>query len=81
MKFKCEIVCNSLQEKLLGLMSLPTKEQFEDLKKKRKQDMERKRIMERQVRGVQAGGTSHCGLEVSEAEASVAPRRFCEGLQ
>lgn len=38
-----------VQEKLLGLMSLPTKEQFEDLKKKRKQEMERKRIMERQV--------------------------------
>lgn len=31
-------------------MSLPTKEQFEELKKKRKQEMERKRILERQVR-------------------------------
>lgn len=30
-------------------MSLPTKEQFEELKKKRKQEMERKRILERQV--------------------------------
>uniref|UniRef100_A0A8D1XY13 Rabenosyn, RAB effector n=2 Tax=Sus scrofa TaxID=9823 RepID=A0A8D1XY13_PIG len=38
-----------VQEKLLGLMSLPTKEQFEELKKKRKQEMERKRILERQA--------------------------------
>ncbi|XP_076972565.1 rabenosyn-5 isoform X2 [Tamandua tetradactyla] len=38
-----------VQEKLLGLMSLPTKEKFEELKKKRKQEMERKRIMERQA--------------------------------
>ncbi|XP_047390754.1 rabenosyn-5 isoform X1 [Sciurus carolinensis] len=38
-----------VQEKLLGLMSLPTKEQFEELKKKRKQDLERKRTMERQA--------------------------------
>ncbi|KAM5279660.1 rabenosyn-5 [Ctenodactylus gundi] len=38
-----------VQEKLLGLMSLPTKEQFEELKKKRKQDMERKRALERQA--------------------------------
>jgi hypothetical protein len=30
-------------------MSLPTKEQFEELKKKRKQYLEKKRIMERQV--------------------------------
>nr|XP_014693919.2 LOW QUALITY PROTEIN: rabenosyn-5 [Equus asinus] len=38
-----------VQEKLLGLMSLPTKEQFEELKKKRTQEMERKRILERQA--------------------------------
>ncbi|XP_050016240.1 rabenosyn-5 [Alexandromys fortis] len=38
-----------VQEKLLGLMSLPTKEQFEELKKKRKQDLEQKRTMERQA--------------------------------
>ncbi|XP_057562036.1 rabenosyn-5 isoform X1 [Hippopotamus amphibius kiboko] len=38
-----------VQEKLLGLMSLPTKEQFEELKKKRKQEMERKRILERRA--------------------------------
>ncbi|XP_021570389.1 rabenosyn-5 [Carlito syrichta] len=38
-----------VQEKLLGLMSLPTKEQFEELKKKRKEEMERKRAMERQA--------------------------------
>ncbi|XP_003409791.1 rabenosyn-5 isoform X1 [Loxodonta africana] len=38
-----------VQEKLLGLMSLPTKEQFEELKKKRKQEMEKKRILERQA--------------------------------
>lgn len=34
---------------MLGLMSLPTKEQFEELKKKRKQEIERKRKLERQV--------------------------------
>lgn len=34
---------------MLGLMSLPTREQFEELKKKRKQEMERKRILERQA--------------------------------
>ncbi|XP_006180136.2 rabenosyn-5 [Camelus ferus] len=38
-----------VQEKLLGLMSLPTKEQFEELKKKRKQELERKRILEREA--------------------------------
>ncbi|XP_048212271.1 rabenosyn-5 isoform X2 [Perognathus longimembris pacificus] len=38
-----------VQEKLLGLMSLPTKEQFEELKQKRKQDLEQKRAMERQA--------------------------------
>lgn len=38
-----------VQEKLLGLMSLPTKEQFEELKRKRKQDLEQKRTMERQA--------------------------------
>ncbi|XP_043828425.1 rabenosyn-5 [Dromiciops gliroides] len=38
-----------VQEKLLGLMSLPTKEQYEELKKKRKQEIERKLIMERQA--------------------------------
>uniref|UniRef100_A0A8C6G1Y7 Rabenosyn, RAB effector n=1 Tax=Moschus moschiferus TaxID=68415 RepID=A0A8C6G1Y7_MOSMO len=38
-----------VQEKLLGLMSLPTKEQFEELKKKRKQEIEQKRILERQA--------------------------------
>ncbi|XP_044523426.1 rabenosyn-5 [Gracilinanus agilis] len=38
-----------VQEKLLGLMSLPTKEQYEDLKKKRKKEIERKLIMERQA--------------------------------
>ncbi|XP_027719697.1 rabenosyn-5 [Vombatus ursinus] len=38
-----------VQEKLLGLMSLPTKEQYEELKKKRKQAIERKLILERQA--------------------------------
>ena len=47
--FKCKIACDPLQEKLLGLMSLPTKEQFEELKKKRKQEVERKKILERRV--------------------------------
>lgn len=38
-----------VQEKLLGLMSLPTKEQFEELKEKRKQEVERKRVLEKQA--------------------------------
>nr|XP_012604014.1 rabenosyn-5 [Microcebus murinus] len=38
-----------VQEKLLGLMSLPTQEQFEELKRKRKEEMERKRAQERQA--------------------------------
>lgn len=37
-------------------MSLPTKEQFEELKMKRKQDLEQKRTMERQVHGTQSPG-------------------------
>jgi hypothetical protein len=37
-------------------MSLPTKEQFEELKKKRKQDLEQKRTVERQVCGAQVPG-------------------------
>lgn len=41
---------------MLGLMSLPTKEQFEELKKKRQEEMERKRILESQVRRVGCGG-------------------------
>jgi len=42
---------------LLGLMSLPTKEQFEELKQKRKQEMEQKRILERQVSEAGDAGT------------------------
>ncbi|XP_006901114.1 PREDICTED: rabenosyn-5 [Elephantulus edwardii] len=38
-----------VQEKLLGLMSLPTKEEFEELKKRRKQDLEKRRNLERQA--------------------------------
>ncbi|XP_048344536.1 rabenosyn-5 [Sphaerodactylus townsendi] len=38
-----------VQEKLLGLMSLPTKEQYEELKEKKKQEADRKLQMERQV--------------------------------
>ncbi|XP_007653571.1 rabenosyn-5 isoform X1 [Ornithorhynchus anatinus] len=37
-----------VQEKLLGLMSLPTQKQYEELKEKRKQDMEKRMQMERQ---------------------------------
>lgn len=37
-----------VQEKLLGLMSLPTREQFEELKK-RKEEMERKKMLEKQA--------------------------------
>ncbi|XP_029457256.1 rabenosyn-5 isoform X2 [Rhinatrema bivittatum] len=38
-----------IQEKLLGLMSLPTKEKYEELKKKRTQENERKAQLERQA--------------------------------
>ncbi|XP_008166262.2 rabenosyn-5 isoform X2 [Chrysemys picta bellii] len=38
-----------VQEKLLGLMSLPTKDKYEELKEKRKQEMDRKLHMERQA--------------------------------
>ncbi|XP_012664706.1 rabenosyn-5 [Otolemur garnettii] len=56
-----------VQEKLLGLMSLPTKEQFEELKKNRKEEMERKRAMERQ-----AALESHRRLE--ERQSGLASR-------
>ncbi|XP_042306892.1 rabenosyn-5 [Sceloporus undulatus] len=38
-----------VQEKLLGLMSLPTQDQYEELKEKRKQELDRKLQMERQA--------------------------------
>lgn len=38
------------QERLLGLMSLPTKDKYEELKEKRKQEQERRLQQERQVR-------------------------------
>ncbi|XP_041130100.1 rabenosyn-5-like isoform X1 [Polyodon spathula] len=38
-----------VQEKLLGLMSLPTKEKYEEMKEKRKQDQERKLQLEKQA--------------------------------
>ncbi|XP_005387133.1 PREDICTED: rabenosyn-5 isoform X2 [Chinchilla lanigera] len=67
-----------VQEKLLGLMSLPTKEQFEELKKKRKQDMERKRMLERQaaLESQRRLEEKHHGLA---ANGEVAPTRKTEG--
>lgn len=41
-----------VQEKLLGLMSLPTKEKYEELKAKRKQEQEKRLQQERLVRRV-----------------------------
>ncbi|XP_074861304.1 rabenosyn-5 [Carettochelys insculpta] len=38
-----------VQEKLLGLMSLPTKDKYEELKEKRKREIDRKLHMERQA--------------------------------
>ncbi|XP_078241359.1 rabenosyn-5 isoform X2 [Pogona vitticeps] len=38
-----------VQEKLLGLMSLPTQDQYEELKERRKQELDRKLQMERQA--------------------------------
>lgn len=77
-----------VQEKLLGLMSLPTKEQFEELKKKRKQDLERKRAMERQaalesqrrLEGRQSGLVSRAANgEVASLRRGPAPVRKAEG--
>ncbi|XP_004692414.1 PREDICTED: rabenosyn-5 [Condylura cristata] len=77
-----------VQEKLLGLMSLPTKEQFEELKKKRQQEMEQKRILERQAalesqrrleerRGDLASRAANG--EVSSLHGGRAPLRKAEG--
>ncbi|KAM4820952.1 rabenosyn-5 isoform 1-T1 [Thomomys bottae] len=77
-----------VQEKLLGLMSLPTKEQFEELKRKRKQDLERKRTMERQaslesqrrLEERQSGLSSRAANgEVASLRRGPAPLRKAEG--
>ncbi|XP_002758732.4 rabenosyn-5 isoform X1 [Callithrix jacchus] len=77
-----------VQEKLLGLMSLPTKEQFEELKKKRKEEMERKRAMERQaaLESQRRLEERHSGLasqaangEVASLRRGPAPLRKAEG--
>ncbi|XP_003463229.1 rabenosyn-5 isoform X1 [Cavia porcellus] len=67
-----------VQEKLLGLMSLPTKEQFEELKKKRKQDLERKRMLEKQdaLESQRRLEDRHHG---PAANGDVAPARKAEG--
>lgn len=43
-------VFSLFQEKLLGLMSLPTREKYEDLKEQRKREQEKRLQQERQVR-------------------------------
>lgn len=77
-----------VQEKLLGLMSLPTKEQFEELKKKRKQDLEQKRTMERQaalesrrkLEERQSGLASHTANgDMRSLQSIPAPLRKAEG--
>lgn len=77
-----------VQEKLLGLMSLPTKEQFEELKKKRKQDLEQKRTMERQaalesrrkLEERQSGLASHTANgDMRSLQGIPAPLRKAEG--
>ncbi|KAM9186220.1 rabenosyn-5 isoform 2-T2 [Dugong dugon] len=77
-----------VQEKLLGLMSLPTKEQFEELKKKRKQEMEKKMILERQaalesqrrLAERQSDPASHAtNGEVASFRRGPAPLRKAEG--
>lgn len=77
-----------VQEKLLGLMSLPTKEQFEELKKKRKQDLEQKRTMEKQAalesrRRLEERQSGLASLtangEVSSLRGGPAPLRKAEG--
>lgn len=77
-----------VQEKLLGLMSLPTKEQFEELKKKRKQDLEQKRTTERQaalesrrkLEERQSGLASHTANgDMRSLQGIPAPLRKAEG--
>nr|KAF6475932.1 rabenosyn, RAB effector [Rousettus aegyptiacus] len=76
-----------VQEKLLGLMSLPTKEQFEELKKKRKQEIERKRKLERQaalesqrrLEERQSDLLSRANGEVASLRRAPAPLRKAEG--
>ncbi|KAL2807157.1 rabenosyn-5 [Daubentonia madagascariensis] len=77
-----------VQEKLLGLMSLPTKEQFEELKKNRKEEMERKRAKERQaalesqrrLEERQSGPASRAANgEVASLRRGPAPLRKAEG--
>lgn len=77
-----------VQEKLLGLMSLPTKEQFEELKKKRKQDLEQKMTMERQaalesrrkLEERQSGLASHTANgDMRSLQGIPAPLRKAEG--
>lgn len=76
-----------VQEKLLGLMSLPTKEQFEELKKKRKQEIERKRKLERQaalesqrrLEERQSDLLSRANGEVASLRRGPAPLRKAEG--
>ena len=59
-------------------MSLPTKEQFEELKQKRKQEMERKRILERQVSEAGDAGTRLLPRGSTSTEASTGSRRSRE---
>lgn len=77
-----------VQEKLLGLMSLPTKEQFEELKKRRQEEMERKRALERQAalesqRRLEERrndlGTGAANGDVSSLRRGPAPLRKAEG--
>ncbi|XP_049622461.1 rabenosyn-5 [Suncus etruscus] len=77
-----------VQEKLLGLMSLPTKEQFEELKKRRQEDMERKRALERQAalesqRRLEERrndlGTGAANGDVASLRRGPAPMRKAEG--
>lgn len=77
-----------VQEKLLGLMSLPTKEQFEELKKRRQEEMERKRALERQAalesqqrleERRNDPGTGAANGDVSSLRRGPAPLRKAEG--
>ncbi|XP_016065373.1 PREDICTED: rabenosyn-5 [Miniopterus natalensis] len=75
-----------VQEKLLGLMSLPTQEQFEELKK-RKEEMERKKMLERQtslesqrrLQERQSDLPSRANGKVAYLQRGPAPLRKAEG--
>lgn len=63
-----------VQEKLLGLMSLPTKEKYEELKEKRKQEQEKRLQQERLLAQEKKRQESNRPLASTNGELPQAPR-------